>query len=494
MRDYISLRAQALLAKKPVKRGDVILTSKPFCTLLDSSVVGCYCEYCFVSFVKDRLLTRCSGCGRAYYCSEMCQELGRALHWRECVVFRRRPNYQPKDSARFLARLIWVLKDGGEARVEKIDDKRSRRFKDLVSHRREVSRDEEQTKNLDSLMPDLRQLVGKRVMPTRDYLLEIFGKVRVNSFCLLDDRLTPIGTSLYLAASYIDHDCHANAFVTFFRNKLVVRSLVDWPNLDWSRVRISYLDIMNTRTYRQDYLARHYYFTCDCRLCRDDAHDLLTSTVPCGSCGEPVYLDEEAEDAVGPCDACGNKSFPDNLRQDYRRVADLTRLHLKDLDEANPDLEVWMEVVAAQEGLMHPLNLLRAKALDAQLMATFVRQGWHTAWGLAKKNHAAMRHYYGAKHPTYGLFLMRLGKIELCNLAFSDAFEHLREAEEILEAGLGSNHRLVFDDLTWLLIQASEEKKIQIQRSLIYGNHLTAPSSRQQHAEAHSHAHTRGRS
>ncbi|MPC16126.1 Histone-lysine N-methyltransferase SMYD3 [Portunus trituberculatus] len=110
MRDYISLRAQALLAKKPVKRGDVILTSKPFCTLLDSSVIGCYCEYCFVSFVKDRLLMRCSGCGRAYYCSEMCRDLGRALHWRECAVFRRRPNYQPKDSARFLARLIWVLK------------------------------------------------------------------------------------------------------------------------------------------------------------------------------------------------------------------------------------------------------------------------------------------------------------------------------------------------------------------------------------------------
>lgn len=103
------------------------------------------------------------------------------------------------------------------------------------------------------------------------------------------------------------------------------------------------------------------------------------------------------------------------------------------------------------------------------------------------------RHYYGAKHPTYGLFLMRLGKIELCNLAFSDAFDHLREAEEILEAGLGSNHRLVYDDLTWLLIQASEEKKIQIQRSLIYGNRFTASSS-QQHVGVNSHAQARGRS
>lgn len=62
---------------------------------------------------KARVLTRCSDCGRAFYCSEMCQELGRPLHWRECIVFRHRRNYQPKDFARFLARLIWVLKVRG---------------------------------------------------------------------------------------------------------------------------------------------------------------------------------------------------------------------------------------------------------------------------------------------------------------------------------------------------------------------------------------------
>lgn len=50
MRDYVSLRAQALLARRPVKRGDVILTSRPFCTLLDSSAISCYCEHCLVSF------------------------------------------------------------------------------------------------------------------------------------------------------------------------------------------------------------------------------------------------------------------------------------------------------------------------------------------------------------------------------------------------------------------------------------------------------------
>lgn len=50
MRDYhVTVRAQALLARKAVKRGDVILTSKPFCTLLDTNFVGSYCDHCFAS-------------------------------------------------------------------------------------------------------------------------------------------------------------------------------------------------------------------------------------------------------------------------------------------------------------------------------------------------------------------------------------------------------------------------------------------------------------
>ncbi|XP_042230247.1 N-lysine methyltransferase SMYD2-like [Homarus americanus] len=325
-------------------------------------------------------------------------------------------------------------------------------------------------------MPDLLMLVGRRNLPKRDKLTVIYGKVLVNSFCLLDDRLTPIGTSVYLAASVIDHSCAANAFVSFLGNKLVVRSLVDWPDLDWTRVRISYLDAMNTREQRQTYLQRQYYFTCDCRLCRDDSHDLTMSTVPCGSptCDAPVFIDETADGGVGPCEACGFKNFPDDLRQNYCRAAAFTRKRLDDLNEEDPDLEVWKEVIEVQEGVLHPLNVLRAKALDALLTATVNMRGWHTSLGLATLNHQAIRHYYGAKHPTYGLFLLKLVKIELNNLAFRTALDHLKDAEEILEAGLGSNHPLVYHELNFLLVQASEETRVEIQRSLMYGSHSHA--------------------
>lgn len=51
MRDIVSVRALSALQKKKrlVKRGDAVLTSKPFCFVLECSVVGQYCETCLAT-------------------------------------------------------------------------------------------------------------------------------------------------------------------------------------------------------------------------------------------------------------------------------------------------------------------------------------------------------------------------------------------------------------------------------------------------------------
>lgn len=69
-------------------------------------------------------------------------------------------------------------------------------------------------------------------------------------------------------------------------------------------------------------------------------HVAFTPPPLAGSCAAAVPLEEEdAEGVVGPCEACGHESFPSDLRQEYRRVADLTRKHLKDLNEADPGVD-----------------------------------------------------------------------------------------------------------------------------------------------------------
>ncbi|XP_064107516.1 histone-lysine N-methyltransferase SMYD3-like [Macrobrachium nipponense] len=478
-RDYGHvMKARSFIKKKkqPVKRGDVIMSSRPFCWVVDSSLAGQYCEYCLGSFRKDRILTRCSDCYRAWYCSRMCRDLAEPLHRKECEIFRRKPEFKPRDTARFMARLICKLRDGGDEISEKVDDRRSRSFKDLMSHFREIKQDRRQLRYLREMMPDLKVLLGEGNLPDHSSLVTIYGKVMVNSFCLLDDHLTPIGTSIYLAASVFDHSCVANAFVSFIGNRLVIRSLVDWPDLDLNLVRISYIDSMNTRAYRQLYLKDHYFFLCDCRICKDDQYDRMMSTVACGNpnCENPVYINEKSSADLGPCSACGFSDWQEDLRQDYKCSAVLARNKLQDLDENHPDFEVWREVVDQQSDMFHPLNILRAKSLDALLTATINLRGWLTALGIARKNHSAIRHYYGPKHPTYGLFLLKLAKIESNNMEWDSALRHLQEAEEILESGLGSNHPLFYSEFSWLIIQASEESKVKIQRSIMYGGTLKA--------------------
>ena len=52
-------------------------------------------------------------------------------------------------------------------------------------------------------------------LPSKPEILEIYGRVLINSFNIMDDEYQPIGIGLYLAASVFDHSCNPNAAVVF---------------------------------------------------------------------------------------------------------------------------------------------------------------------------------------------------------------------------------------------------------------------------------------
>ena len=52
------------------------------------------------------------------------------------------------------------------------------------------------------------------MIPKSD-LFEIYCKVLINSFNIMDDDYLPVGIGLYLEASVLDHDCWPNATVIF---------------------------------------------------------------------------------------------------------------------------------------------------------------------------------------------------------------------------------------------------------------------------------------
>ena len=75
------------------------------------------------------------------------------------------------------------------------------------------------------------------MIPKSD-LFEIYCKVLINSFNIMDDDYLPVGIGLYLEASVLDHDCWPNATVVFSGKEAHVRAVAEVGSFD--RVRISY--------------------------------------------------------------------------------------------------------------------------------------------------------------------------------------------------------------------------------------------------------------
>lgn len=111
MRDVLSARAfgrPQAAAPKPVKRGDVLLTSKPFVYLVSSSLKSLYCDYCLAKKGRNGL-QRCSGCRLEHYCGKECQAAAWGLHRLECHRLKRVAPRVPPDAARLMAKVILKL-------------------------------------------------------------------------------------------------------------------------------------------------------------------------------------------------------------------------------------------------------------------------------------------------------------------------------------------------------------------------------------------------
>jgi len=76
-------------------------------------------------------------------------------------------------------------------------------------------------------------------MPNIVEVMGIYGRICINSFNILDPNMNTIGVGIYLGASIIDHSCKPNAIAIFEGTTIFIRTLVDLPSLDWSKVCIT---------------------------------------------------------------------------------------------------------------------------------------------------------------------------------------------------------------------------------------------------------------
>uniref|UniRef100_A0A1B6JWE4 MYND-type domain-containing protein n=2 Tax=Homalodisca liturata TaxID=320908 RepID=A0A1B6JWE4_9HEMI len=448
------MRTKIKKSSTSVKKGDILLKESPFVCTLKSSLRQERCDSCFLS----GQVFKCSACKYVYYCNKSCQIAGWEVHKDECQKLKKIYPREVPDAARILARIIFKLKRGG-AQVRGFYTKTNFRvFKDLMSHYSDIKKDSKRMEHFTSLYNVLLEYIGEQDVPNSAELLGIYGRLVVNGFNILDPEMVGIGTGIYLGVSIIDHSCDPTAVAVFQGTTIYIRSLVDMDDFDFSKVFITYIELLNSAHERQQDLMATYYFLCQCSRCKDIEEIKLNDSMLCpkSDCGAPVptLLQESlsSENSVPSCPKCKENIKPQVYNR-YLEVNDFVRLQLQNMKNI-AYLDVCKVCLEKQEKLFHPMNLQRVKVLDSAFESSVSLGQWQEARRFGYQLLPGYRCYYGEMHPLTGILQLKLAKICLFLEMVEEARPLLRGAQDILGVTHGRDHTLYVDHLLPLIAQA----------------------------------------
>ncbi|XP_018051655.1 PREDICTED: histone-lysine N-methyltransferase SMYD3 isoform X1 [Atta colombica] len=429
----------------PVNKGTTILYGKPFAYVVRSVVRDERCDHC----LRSGKLLKCSSCQYVYYCDRNCQKESWPIHKTECTRLKKvSPKVLP-DAARLMARIILKLNQGGAEEVGYYTEKNFRRFKDLMSHYSDIKVDVKRMEHFTMLYGVLSQFLDETFMPNIAELMGIYGRICTNSFNILDINMNTIGVGIYLGASVIDHSCKPNAVVVFEGTTIIVRTLTDLSSLDWSQIRISYVDLLNSNKDRREELHSSYYFWCDCERCKKEEPMAEVAACPNLSCDSPCSI--EADE----CEKC-NTEISVEFKETFREVVDFTAHHLEKM-KTMAYLDVSKICLKKQKGIMHKFNIQHVRTLEMAHIAAMNLKCWEDAEFYGKELVPGYLLYYGEIHPLTGLLYLTIGKIQLHLEKPKEALQALTKANTVLTITHGDKHSIMEEELRPLLYQADME-------------------------------------
>uniref|UniRef100_A0A1A9WZC6 MYND-type domain-containing protein n=1 Tax=Glossina brevipalpis TaxID=37001 RepID=A0A1A9WZC6_9MUSC len=430
---------------KAIRRGERILTEKPFAYVLKSKYRKERCDNC----LNQGKVMKCSNCNYVYYCNRACQMQAWPLHKIECPMLKRIfPRIVP-DAARMLCRLIIKLENGGDLVRSYYTTTCYRKFRDLMSHYHEIKHDSKRLEHLESLYAILSEMMqNDMILPNQTELLSIHGRLITNGFNILDAEMNSIATAIYLGVSVTDHSCKPNAVATFEGTTLHIHAIEDMEFLDWSKIFISYIDLLNTPAQRRVDLKENYYFWCICSKCIDpqETVEMQAAKCPNSKCSAP--LDIKLHNCLY-CDAGVSPRY----RTAFQEAINFTKNQLENMKDV-AYLDVCKICLKKQKEFVHPLNVWHVKVLDAAFEAAIAVSKWSEALDYGKQLLPGFRKYYGDWNPLLGLLYMKLAKIQLYENFLKEAIHNFQEAKKILDVTHGPDHSLLQTQLKPLLLQA----------------------------------------
>ncbi|XP_055307326.1 histone-lysine N-methyltransferase SMYD3 isoform X2 [Sitodiplosis mosellana] len=339
---------------------------------------------------------KCSGCQYVYYCGRECQTNAWKIHKAECPCLKRAADKIVPDAARVMARIILKLNDGGDAEKGYYTEKFYRKFKDLMSR-----------------------------------------------------------------VSITDHSCKPNAVATFQGTTLFIRTIEDLPSTnDWSKIFISYVDLMDPTEIRRHELQKNYYFLCKCERCLDEKEPVEMNAGACSNAKCNEFIDfESLKKYPTNCKKCDERITAKHYQQ-FKDVMHATRMHLDSMKMSSVAyLDICSILVKRQRGVLHRMNIWFLKTLDLAFESAIDFEKWNEALEYGIELLPGFRKYNGDFNPLLGLLHMKVGKIQLFTNNSKEALHNLNKASDIIKITHGEDHNLYRNELVPLLIQAACESE-----------------------------------
>ena len=283
-------------------------------------------------------------------------------------------------------------------------------------------------------------------IPSKDDVLEIYGKMMINSYNVVNSIIENIGFGLYLGTSALDHSCAPNAHWHFRGKDMIIRAIENVNN--FSDLRQSYLQNLTATTKkRREKLLQDHYFFCECSNCVDVIKDRTKSSLRCPNCikGCVPLL-------TGKCIDCGyivNSSDVEKYKVLKRQLLRAEANHLDKFDELFENAVI----------VFHPFDIKFMDFLDFYAKNEYERRNYSRCLEISNMKLSHLNQHVPE-------FEMHIGSEEIqaanlyCLLGFLDeAEEHIDKAKNILQVVFGEDHPIL--DKKWKPIRLQIDQNNQ---------------------------------
>ena len=340
-----------------------------------------------------------------------------------------------------------------------------RRFFDLLPHTAEIVRDPPRIEAFQAYYGVLKDCfpVG---LPEKDELLEIYGRVLINSFNVMNEDYQSVGIGLYLAASVLDHSCVPNAAVVFDGLRLKVR--VTDPDLksisDIRDLRISYTHLLNETEMRRKELREQYYFTCDCDRCQGDyeqgKEQFKLNCAKCPDCNGPVAVKGDKT-----CGKCGREMTKKETRRFRELKEEVIDKCFRNKGGHPEPMELSYDFVAEGRDVFHPCDKLYLDLLEYVFQGHFDKADWEKAMEVGLVIIEGYKVLYPRNDVNTALLHLKIGKMANYLTRLAVAFEHLTSGMKILEVTHGSDHPLCRNTVLPMLEEIRYDMRVMPENS-----------------------------